>query len=110
LPRIVEDRDSTLCAPAGSISSAAKLPFGSTGIWRPATQTVWPAVMPLPCTFHRAAAQRNLLARQVILAIGGQQLALLTDPVGSRELSRRWPQVQVATAARSVSSKLPVES
>src|SRR5260370_34366906 len=42
---------------------------------------------------HRAAAERNLLPRQVVLAIGGQQLAC-RRPLGSRDVSRRWLAVQ----------------
>src|SRR5260370_31482754 len=42
---------------------------------------------------HRAAAERNLLPRQVVLSIGGQQLAC-RRPVGSRDVSRRQLAVQ----------------
>src|SRR5690242_11912086 len=42
---------------------------------------------------HRAVAERNLLPRQVVLAVGGQQLAR-RRPVGSRDVSRRWLAVQ----------------
>src|SRR5262249_3353007 len=43
--------------------------------------------------FYRSAAERNLLTRQVVLAIGGQQLAFRL-PVGGRDVSKRWFAVQ----------------
>src|SRR5512146_1807621 len=49
LPASSSTATSTVCVPVGRISSAANLPCGSTGTWRPATHTVWPAGMPLPC-------------------------------------------------------------
>src|SRR5260370_40458705 len=42
-----------------------------------------------PLYLHRAAAERNLLPRQVVLAIGGQQLSCWR-PVQTRDLSRPW--------------------
>src|SRR4029077_11833645 len=42
---------------------------------------------------HRAAAERNLLARQLILAIGGKPLASC-GPVRGHDVSRRWLAVQ----------------
>src|SRR6516164_55452 len=56
IARIVKDRDFDAMRAVRRRSFrtariASKLPCGSTGIWRPATQTVWPAGMPLPRTF-----------------------------------------------------------
>src|SRR6266699_506238 len=42
---------------------------------------------------HRSAAERNLLTRQVVLAVGGQQLAF-RRPVGGHDVSKRWLAVQ----------------
>src|SRR6185369_4447788 len=43
---------------------------------------------------NRAAAERNLLARQVVLAVGGQQLPRWR-PVRGRDVFGRWLAVQL---------------
>src|SRR5262249_62049630 len=42
---------------------------------------------------HRAAAERNLLTRQVVLAVGGQQLTH-KHPVKNRDISKRCLTIQ----------------
>src|SRR5262245_25410530 len=65
---------------------------------------------------HRATAERDLLARQVVLAVSGHQFAF-RRPVGRHDASERWLAIQpqrprvrfVKTAVRVIGAQQVLE-
>ena len=71
---LVEHRDLDRVQPVGRISSATNWPSSSTGTGRPAIQTVCCAGYAAAANRDRAAAERDVLERETVLAVGREQL------------------------------------